>query len=203
MQADLTSNTAIASSLQRLSEKLHALLHSLAGEEPAEAHKDGQARTPEEEQELLDRLLESRDDWALERETEIERLEKENEELRKLLGIDRATIEAKGWLEDEERELMLSRYVPIIPQRDPAGTHTPSEDRQAQGMSPFVNINVVPPSGQRPMDQMPGMRGTQGRRPAMFGQRGRGGGPGLWEGAAHPPPVQERPWQAQVGIDLS
>jgi hypothetical protein len=206
MQADLTSSTAIADSLQRLSKHLHALLHSMAGEDPPESHRDGSTRRPEEEAELLKQLLDNREDWAFERETEIERLEKENEELRKLLGIDFANIEAKGWLEDEQRELALSRYMPVIPphSHDPMqGASHPADDRLGNGMSPFVNINVVPPGTSRPMDPMPGMRVTQGRRPSMFGQRGRGGGPGLWEGAAHPPPIQERPWQAQVGLDLS
>ena len=43
----------------------------------------------------------------------------------------------------------MSRYVPIIPQnRDPIGAgQGTNEERQAQSMSPFVNINVVPPSG--------------------------------------------------------
>ncbi|KAI0673613.1 hypothetical protein C8Q78DRAFT_1018007 [Trametes maxima] len=47
----------------------------------------------------------------------------------------------------------------------------------------------------------PGMRGVQGRRPAMFG-RGRGaGGPPMWEGVNvnPPPPPPERQWQMQGG----
>lgn len=206
MQADLTSNTAVTSCLQRLSENLHALLHSMAGEEPGEAHKDGQPRKPEEDQELLDRLLDNREDWALEREAEIARLERENEELRKLLGTDRANVEAKGWLEDEARELLISKYVPITSQnREPSPTGSQGDARQNQSsMSPFINITTGGPSpGQRAGDQVPGMRITQGRRPSMFVPRGRGGTPAFWEGAAHPPPIQERPWQAPVGLDLS
>lgn len=206
MQTDLTSSTAVAASLQRLSENLHSLLHSMAGEEPSEAHKDSPARSADEELALLDRLLDNREDWAMERESEIARLEAENEELRRLLGIDRAHVAARGWLEDEARELAASRYVPIVQQHREPSPGAQGDLRAAAGMSPFINITTgAPPQGQqRPVDQMqPGMRMTQGRRPGMFGQRGRGGGPALWEGAAHPPPIQERPWQAQVGLDLS
>ncbi|EKM61464.1 uncharacterized protein PHACADRAFT_82211 [Phanerochaete carnosa HHB-10118-sp] len=215
MQADLSSNTAVATSLQRLSENLHALLHSMAGEGPADTHKDGETRSPEEEQELLEQLLDSREDWAMEREAEIARLEQENEELRKLLGIDRANVEAKGWLEEEARELTVSQYVPIV--RQPREPSPQQEERPVPGISPFINITSGPPGPPRMqegrmqdgrmqdgrMQEGPGMRMTQGRRPAMFGQRGRGGGPALWEGAAHPPPPQERSWQAQAGLDLS
>lgn len=41
------------------------------------------------------------EDWALERESEINRLEKENEELRKLLGIDPGSAAVVGATEDE------------------------------------------------------------------------------------------------------
>lgn len=201
MQGDLTSNTAIATSLQRLSENLHALLHSMAGEDPSETHKNGKSRTPEEEEQLLEQLLDNREDWAMEREAEIARLEQENEELRKLLGIDRANVEARGWLEEEARELAMSQYVPIV--RQPREPSPQQDERPASGVSPFINITTGPPGGQRPMQEVPGMRMTQGRRPAMFGQRGRGGGPAMWDMAAHPPPPQERPWQAQAGLDLS
>ncbi|KIP11728.1 hypothetical protein PHLGIDRAFT_124628 [Phlebiopsis gigantea 11061_1 CR5-6] len=208
MQADLTSNVNVSSSLQRLSENLHALLHSMAGEEP---NADGHPLTVSESQGLLDRLLDSREDWALEREAEIARLERENDELRRLLGTDAATAAAHGWLADEAREREF-KYVPIaaLP-REPSpvgfgsfGLGPPPPPH----VSPFVNIppgaGPPPPGGQRALDQVPGMRITQGRRPAMFGQRGRGGTPTFWEGGAHPPPqIQERPWLAQAGLDLS
>jgi len=45
---------------------------------------------------------EGREDWALERECEIARLEKENEELRRLLEIDPSSLETKGIKVDEE-----------------------------------------------------------------------------------------------------
>lgn len=195
MQSDLSSNTAIAASLQRLSEKLHTLLHSIAGEDPPESHADGEK--PPDQDDLL-RLLDGHEDWALERESEIARLERENEELRKLLGIDRGNVEAKGWLEDEARELAQSVYVPI-PRTEPQGAQPPLGPNPS--VSPFLSLqNVGMPQPPRPIEPGPmNMRMIQGRRPATFGQRGRGGGPGGgWEGVMHPPP-----WQAQVGLDLS
>ena len=42
-----------------------------------------------------------REDWALERESEIARLETENEELRKLLGIDNAGASLVGATEED------------------------------------------------------------------------------------------------------
>ncbi len=211
MQEDLSNNTTIADSLQRLSESLHALLHSMAGEEPPNHQNEG----VEEAERLLDSLLDNREDWATERESEIARLEQENEQLREMLGIDKATAKTQGWLEDEARELTYTPYVPTtMPQPSPHSTES-SPGGQGSGRpttSPFVNIpSFTVPSGMsvnlgpppRAPDSMPGMRGTQGRRPAMFGQRGRGGGPSLWEAAGHAPAVPERPWQAQVGLDLS
>ena len=206
MQQDLSSNLAIANSLQRLTESLHGLLHSMAGEDPAESHRDNEPMKLEESEELLDRLLDNREDWAMERESEIARLEHENEELRKQLGIDKASIEARGWLEDEARELANSRYVPIHSPRasSPGGQ---GSSRPSPSVSPFVNLPSAgggPPGQQRPpADPMAGMRAAQGRRPAMFGQRGRGGGPSMWEGGSHQVAAPERPWQAQVGLDLS
>ena len=38
----------------------------------------------------------------------------------------------------------------------------------------------------------PGMRGVQGRRTAMFGGRGRGNGPPMWDGMNQN--MQDRPW---------
>ncbi|KAI0094486.1 hypothetical protein BDY19DRAFT_912976 [Irpex rosettiformis] len=204
LQSDLSTNVNVATSLQRLSENLHALLHSMAGEDPASAHKDGEPINLDESEQLLDRLLDNREDWAMEREAEIARLEQENEELRKLLGIDQASAEEKGWLEDEARELTLPRYIPINSSR--LSSPTQGASRPSPSGSPFVSLpgNSGPSNQQRPQDSMSGMRLTQVRRPAMFGQRGRGGGPVGWEGGGgHTPAAPERPWQAPVGLDLT
>ena len=201
MQNELSSNVAVSESLQRLSAKLHALLHSMAGEDPSDAHKDGELGSSEETESLLDRLLDNREDWAMERESEISRLEKENEELRKMLGIDKSTVEEKGWLEEEARELATTRYIPMR-SHSPRSPSTHPLPRGSPSITPFVNLpgmNAPPGPQQRPMDPGTGLRIAQGRRPAMFGQRWRGGGPPLWEGASHAiQATTERPWQAQV-----
>ncbi|THG96946.1 hypothetical protein EW026_g4971 [Hermanssonia centrifuga] len=136
MQEDLSNNTTIADSLQRLSESLHALLHSMAGEEPPNHQNEG----VEEAERLLDSLLDNREDWATERESEIARLEQENEQLREMLGIDKATAKTQGWLEDEARELTYTPYVPTtMPQPSPHSTES-SPGGQGSGRpttSPF------------------------------------------------------------------
>ncbi|KAI0375483.1 hypothetical protein BV20DRAFT_1040855 [Pilatotrama ljubarskyi] len=275
-QSDLSNNTATSLSLHRLAQSLRALLQSLNGE-PSDPHPQPHAQADPSPQpapshdslESLDALLDARDDWAIEREAEISRLERENEELRRALGIDRASAEANGWLEDEARELSLRRFVPTnsyahqqhyhqqqqqqqqnrsgspgqgqmqmqmqmgmqrggIPSFD-AGQHMAAGGGGAGSMN--VNVNVGMGMGQggqggpMPMHPgpgqgagggmpigmqgpggmgQPGMRGVQGRRPAMFGRGrggggGSGGGPPLWDGVSQNPPPQERPWQMQGG----
>ncbi|CCM03763.1 uncharacterized protein FIBRA_05909 [Fibroporia radiculosa] len=225
MQADLSNNTTVSESLQRLSENLRLLLRSLSGEDPesADARQGDQNSTESDsnesrhtpfDDELLDGLL-SRDDWALERESEIERLEKENEELRKALGIDRASAEANGWLQDEARELatLNKRYSPMPREGSPgpslfSGPRSPGgvfDSLPLSGGASGLNGSMMSSGNllQRASEfQQPGMRGTQGRRTSMFGQRGRGGGPQLWEGLGHQA-LSDRTWQAPSGLDLS
>ncbi|TBU62133.1 hypothetical protein BD310DRAFT_872393 [Dichomitus squalens] len=237
---DLSTNTSATLSLHRLAQSLRALLYSISGEHPADSPSQddphgqhGQHHalpssvpTPEE----LDALLQSRDDWAIEREAEIARLERENEQLRRTLGIDRASAEANGWLEDEARELTFRRHVAApapyrsgspgqagvvrgnIPLFDgPGQIGMGMGPAPGQGSGPAPGPNMGPP-GQGPGAGpggpvgmpggsviQPGMRGVQGRRPAMFG-RGRGGPP-FWDGMNQP--AQERPWQIQGGFDMN
>lgn len=213
-QADLSNNPHYANSLRRLYGCLHALLLTMAGEEIPEHRpemEEGSSPTKprEGDEELLSRLLENQEDWGLERETEISRLEGENERLRKALGIDKASAEALGWTVENDRELT---YQPFIPLPQPPLSPRQTAPRPLPPGAAYVNMpnmqmqqnmaNIVPP--QRNMDNMQGMRGMVGRRPAMFGQRGRGGGPPVWENLhQQQPPPQERQWQAQVGLDLS
>lgn len=156
MQADLNNNAAVAQSLQRLSKNLRSLIQSFHGEDPSESSdfypdferdfeptEDPRLHPPEppksEEEQLLD-LLDGRDDWAIEREAEIVRLEKENEELRKMLGIDHASAEANGWLDEEARERMFTmRRIPVHPQPLPQ----PPPQREA---SPGLNLRAAPGS---------------------------------------------------------
>lgn len=156
MQADLNNNAAVAQSLQRLAKNLRALVQSLHGEDPSESSEshlependfepteDPRLHPPEppksEEEQLLD-LLNDREDWAIEREREIVRLEKENEELRKLLGIDHASAEANGWLEEEARERTFGkRRIPIHAQPHPP----PPPQRES---SPGLSLRAPPGS---------------------------------------------------------
>ena len=209
MQADMSNNTAVAESLTQLAKNLRSLLRSLNGEdpEPSDQPADQQAGTPPEnaahEDELLDGLL-GRDDWALEREAEIARLNQENEELRKLLGIDRASAEANGWLEDEARELATldRRHAPFMQRsgsespgamggnRPQPGSYEPMPPLGGAGGGSIMLSGGHMQGGSQ--FQQPGPRGMLGRRPAMFGQRGRGGAPGMWD--SNPPAERATPW---------
>jgi len=74
MSEDLSANMVFSASLSRLGQNLRNTMRTLSGEEPPEVVGDLAAVTAA--------------DWALERETELARLEKENCELRKMLGVD-------------------------------------------------------------------------------------------------------------------
>lgn len=105
---DLATETQTAISLQRLAQSLRALYRSMTGEDPEPA--DGSLEDTEfDVQSLIDVLAENPpsnlcEDWALERESEIVRLEKENDELRRMLGIDPASLAEKGVTLDPDRE---------------------------------------------------------------------------------------------------
>jgi hypothetical protein len=105
MSTDLASSTTTAQSLYRLAQNLRLLLRSLNGQESPES-ENAHAQTdvdfdPQTFKAILQSLeddLEAldQDDWAIEREAEIAGLEKENEELRKQLGIDAESLADKG-----------------------------------------------------------------------------------------------------------
>lgn len=128
-------------SLQRISRYLRDLLLAMAGEDvdPDSVDREGFV-DPAELSAMIDALagpsqsneqdkdkdshypqLQVRADWALERECEITRLEKENEELRKILGIDPESIAASGM--DMEAEI----------QRMDRGRHPLLKDRRREG----------------------------------------------------------------------
>ncbi|OJA08107.1 MADS box transcription factor [Rhizopogon vesiculosus] len=115
--ADLTSETKSAVSLQRLARSLRALHRSMSGEE-SEVNDDRGEDSPVDVHALIQTLdqqadSEMRDDWALEREVEISRLEKENEELRKMLGIDSASLSEKGITIEPEESARYSRSLTV------------------------------------------------------------------------------------------
>lgn len=94
--------------MQRLAQNLRALYRSMIGEDPDPADENLED-TEVDVQSLIKTLGRNtppnfREDWALERESEIARLGKENEELRRMLGIDPASLAEKGVTLDLDRE---------------------------------------------------------------------------------------------------
>ncbi|TFK56475.1 hypothetical protein OE88DRAFT_24020 [Heliocybe sulcata] len=134
LHTDLSANSAAAVSLQRLSEYLRGLMRSLQGEDPSQPQPpqpnhfepDSQDPAPEgsgsgsEPLDLSPPSPSNSDDlipdytWALERETEITRLESENESLRQLLGIDTASASSLGIKQAVDDELRRFR-MPLPP----------------------------------------------------------------------------------------
>ncbi|THV05213.1 hypothetical protein K435DRAFT_713147 [Dendrothele bispora CBS 962.96] len=88
---DLAASTAISESLSKMSHLLRQCLRAQGGEEP----KDFDARRKKSkfvhEREPWTTSDATQAEWALEREIELARLEKENEELRRMLGLLPAT----------------------------------------------------------------------------------------------------------------
>ena len=164
---------------------------------------------------------EGRQDWALERECEISRLEKENQELRRMLGIDDENMAAHGVTVDLDR-IESGRNATFLSssRRPPSSTSEPYGGRPSY----WDNSNQQGVSLQRPMELQPGMRaGQQARRTGIFGgSQQRGGflgsaGRGLLVGVAGNPvnpsawgnqpttpiaPQIDRPWGSS-GLDLN
>ncbi|KAJ7897298.1 hypothetical protein B0H14DRAFT_400135 [Mycena olivaceomarginata] len=243
LSMDLASGTDLARSLQRVSQLLRGMLRSMAGEDTylnPETESPSNFVDPADLEALLSALdepgqpgyagTEGREDWALERECEITRLEQENAELRRLLGIDAESLAASGVHLDLERE--PGRFASILARRRSGSGHA----QQGSGDGPRVSYwDTVGGNGngqqqqqqqqqqqfqqqlagagaplQRAMDLQPGMRAGQAtRRPGMFGA-GRGLIPGglgpapgqgsLWSNQAPPPPGPDRPWQSPGGV---
>ncbi|KAJ7750225.1 hypothetical protein B0H16DRAFT_1549880 [Mycena metata] len=241
LSLDLASGTDLARSLQRVSQLLRGMLRSMAGEDtdlpnPDPDYDGGESGVgfvdPADLEALVNALDETnqpgytgtdgREDWAFEREYEIARLEQENAELRRLLGIDPESLAASGVQLDLDRE--PGRYASILSARRRSGS---GHVQQGSGEGPRMSywdtnggqqqqqqqqqMGVGGAPLQRAMDLQPGMRMGQGsRRPGMFGA-GRGmipgglgpapSGPGsLWSNQpSGPAPTPERPWQTQRG----
>ena len=132
-------------------------------------------------------------DWALERESEISRLERENQELRRLLGIDDANMAARGVSVDLDR-IESGRYSTLLSsssRRRSSGDNfsqkssywdnnsqplqqQPQQQQQQQQQQP--QPGPASPS-LRTMELQPGMRaGPQARRAGMFGAGHQRGG---------------------------
>jgi hypothetical protein len=122
-----------------------------------------------------------RDDWALERECEIARLEKENEELRRLLKIDPSSLEANGIKVDEESVARYGSHL-MMANRKRSGSGTGS----ASG-SGGMGINI---SGE----------GFPQRSAAAPGfMIGDGNGNGNGNGNQQQPQQQQQQQQQQLG----
>ncbi|KAI5121843.1 hypothetical protein M0805_003276 [Coniferiporia weirii] len=202
MNIELANNEYDRASLQQLFIKLQMLLRSLAGDDTESSRSAGDG-LPEDSGGFLGD--EEREDWAVERECEIARLERENEELRKLLGIDTENAQKLGWREEELEEhrpvlhilrasLAQTNLMEGWGQRSPPQMQ-PFSTGPIPGNAPSAPQQNIPL--QRTIEFQPGMRaaGTL-RRPSMFG---RGGAP-FWG----PSPPQERQWlQNNGGLDLA
>ncbi|KAG5642172.1 hypothetical protein DXG03_003533 [Asterophora parasitica] len=204
MTSDLASSTDMTQALQRLSHHLRGLLRSLAGELPdhsdpiygmggeADFEAGGFVDVAELEH-LLEALdvrgstgylgTEGRGDWALERESEISRLERENEELRRLLAIDEESVVASGVTIDLEREsgrystFLSSRRGPVLSEGfsprpgywDQQQQQLQQHQLQLQQQHQLQQQQQPYPLGggaplQRALDLQPGMRmGAQGQ----------------------------------------
>lgn len=198
LNASLASETRTADSLQRLAVALRALYRTLIGEdpessdsEPLDLHALIQALSDESAPPIV------QDDWALEREAEISRLQQENEELRKMLGIDPSSLQEKGIVLDMEREGSgIGRHSTAL--------HSDVPRRRSESMSPKGSrfsswgfeeptretapwqgwdVNAGPQQQQLshpqppqqhqagsapPLQLQPGIRMQQPRRPPMF-----------------------------------
>ncbi|KAF7347479.1 hypothetical protein MVEN_01504100 [Mycena venus] len=230
LSMDLASGTDLARSLQRVSQLLRGMLRSMAGEDtdlpnPDPDYDGGESGVgfvdPSDLEALVNALdetgqpgytgTEGREDWAFERECEITRLEQENAELRRLLGIDPESLAASGVNLDFERE--PGRYASILSARrrsgsghmqqgsgdgprvsywDTAGGNGNTQQQQQQFQQQQQQLAGAPL--QRAMDLQPGMRmGQQGsRRPGMFGA-----GRGMIPGGLGPAPGQGSLWSNQ------
>ena len=156
---------------------------------------------------------EGREDWALEREYEIARLERENEALRRIMGIDEESMAATGMSLDLDR-LESGRYSTFL--SSSLRKRLSGGDLQdlipsywdAQQQQQFQQMIGAPL--QRATDLQPGMRmGTPGqsRRTGIFGggqQRGgltgalRGGLSGIGLGSPGSPGASTSLWTNQL-----
>ncbi|KAF5375233.1 hypothetical protein D9758_000512 [Tetrapyrgos nigripes] len=153
LSSELSSNVNTTHTLQRLSYYLRCLLRSMAGENPDEDDNDssnpdydasgsGVFVDPAELSTYLGALegkieseqsgdlaiLANREDWVWEREKEIARLEKENEQLRKMLGIDQETMNEAGVDIQADLERMdRSRNSLLLEKSRMASNHSQSE----------------------------------------------------------------------------
>ncbi|KAG6874547.1 hypothetical protein C0992_007562 [Termitomyces sp. T32_za158] len=210
MSSDLLSSTETSQVLSRLSHHLRNLLRSMAGEP-----QDDDAHTTAAD---LLHALDTLDpdapptDWALDRESEITRLEHENAQLRRLLAIDETSLAESGITLDPIRD-DPARFARLVPKRvadagdprrpgfwddppappPPPAAHTQQMQMQQEQPIPIAQGYLQPPGAsagtgagaalQRALDLQPGMRmGARGQG-RRSGIIGRGAGGGAGGGA--------------------
>lgn len=185
------ANPNAAQSLYRLTQHLRGLLKTMAGEESEPFHNidpdyDGASMTEADIQELYTLLasateqnegypgLEGRQDWAVERECEITRLEQENHELRRILEIDEASLTERSITVEHDR-VESGRHSTFL---SSSTRRTASNESYTSRLGYWENGGQPPtPALQRPMDLQPGMRfGLQARRSGIFGAGQQRGG---------------------------
>jgi hypothetical protein len=193
MPADPTTATNISASFQRLSQHLRGLLRALSGEEPdplagINDQNENNASIDLETFKSLLQGLEHEDtgtddsvfglvqDWAHVRECEISRLEKENQELRRILDIDQKSVDEHGIVVDADA-------YPKISQRT---------SRSRSGS----NIGGGESWGTRPLSQTGGFTvgpagGAEGQVLNSFG----GGSGNVNNGQQHQQPQHQQPQQ--------
>ncbi|KAG6915258.1 hypothetical protein DXG01_012443 [Tephrocybe rancida] len=231
MSSDLLTSTETAHVLQRLSHHLRGLLRSLSGAppDPKDPLYDDPEHDPEHDPSSdsdsespapvgvpeLEALLDALDpdfDWASDREAEILRLEAENKELRRMLGIDEESMSEKGVVLDPVRD-DPSRFAKLVPKRVQDGgdprmrpgywDESPQQMQMqmvhhdiGQGQQMFVGQRVLELQA---MELQPGMRmgaaRGQGRRAGIIGRgRGRGGSGMMMQ--------EQQVWQTPMQPDM-
>lgn len=247
--ADVTANTNMLQSLHRLSHHLQSLLRLMTGEEPeSEPSSPPSDFVPDstslrEEVEGLQKLMQKveeqannefgesgRQDWALQREWEIHRLEAENEVLRKALEIDEENMNTRGLSVDAgqidiHRTMVIANYRAQPDNSYWAGVPLEPTTHLQRAPDPQFLARLAVQQGQpqqqpAPQQSQPKRTGgvwgntipdrrernnAAGRPLTAFG----GQTPGsltLWSSqpASPAPPVVERSWQAPgSNLDLS
>ncbi|KAF8347074.1 hypothetical protein F5887DRAFT_959167 [Amanita rubescens] len=248
--SDMTYSLQTVESLHRIAFLLRGLLRSLTGEDanqsdsiyPDSEHyttsghdmhlihgHDASALPAVDLMELENLIDKLGDDWTLQREIEIMRLERENEELRKMMKIDARSMADSGVTVDLEAGSNFTGAGRRSTQRNPsigspAGSDAAVKLLWIEGGQQQLGLGQ---GTQRMTDLQPGMRmGSQVRRPGIIGAGQRGlfvsgglasttgpppstgaAGPNLWSNppavSPAPPLVVERPWPAGPGLDLS
>ncbi|KAI0715071.1 hypothetical protein C8Q76DRAFT_729481 [Earliella scabrosa] len=205
VQNDFSSNTAATLSLHRLAQSLRALMRSMNGElpddsspSPTSSSHDPSLPPPASAVPTLDELnalLSDREDWAVEREHEIARLESENDALRRVLGIDRASAEANGWLEDEARELSFRRHINPSSAPAPYRAASPGQLGVVRGNIPSFEAASHMVGG-----NLGGMNMGMGMGMGLGPAPGPGAGPPPGSMIPQPPPGQGVGGGAPVGM---